>query len=77
MDSLSPIYLCTIGHSMKKHALHLILKMATAQVVAMSVTLNSLPEGYSHPEGHNNQNITFTTAHKFLKLWLVSLSPES
>ena len=28
--------------------------MATAQAVEMSLTLNSLTDDYSHPEGHNN-----------------------
>ena len=31
-------------------ALHLTLKMTTAQVVKMSVTNNSLSKDYSHPE---------------------------
>ena len=32
--------------------------MSSAQVVGISVTLNSLPEDYSHPEGHNNQTVS-------------------
>ena len=57
-------YLCG-SHLQSRIFRRLTLTMTAAQVVETSVTLNSLPEDYSHQEGHNNQTVSISGLRPF------------